>query len=294
MGKIVIIGSGPAGVSAALYTARARMETVVFTMGPGALGKAHEIENYYGFAEAVSGQELEQAGIRGAERLGVSFLEEEVVGVYYLWEEEAFQVKTTKGSHRADCVILATGTSRLDPPLPDLETLVGKGVSYCAVCDGFFYRKKDVLVYGNGDYAVHEALELKNLAKTVTIVTDGQPMRADVPAGIRVDTRKIAGLIATETFEGVRFEDGTTLEAQGLFIAYGIAGSAALAKKIGAVTEGNSIVVDEGMATNVPGLYAAGDCTGGMLQIAKAVYEGAKAGTEAVRFLRGREKMQHG
>lgn len=289
MAKVIIIGAGPAGVSASLYTARAQMETLVFTTGRSALGKAHEIENYYGFAEPVSGQSLEDSGIAGAKRLGVEFREEEVVGLYF---GEGLLVRTTKGDYTADCVILATGTSRLTPPLAGLKTLQGKGVSYCAVCDGFFYRKKDVLVYGNGDYAVHEAMELMPMAASVTIVTDGKPMEADVPDGIRVDTRKIAGVLKDESFAGVMFEDGERLYGKGIFIAYGIAGSAALAKKIGAFTEGNHIVINENMATNVPGLYAAGDCTGGLLQIAKAVYEGAKAGTEAVRYLRGLTKQQ--
>lgn len=287
MAEVMIIGGGPAGVSAALYTARAQMKTTLFTTGKSALRKAERIENYYGFSEPVTGQSLEESGLDGAKRLGVEIREEEVVGLY--WEDRLI-VRTAKGDYPADCVILATGTSRLAPPLPGLKELEGKGVSYCAVCDGFFYRKKPVAVLGSGEYAAAEARELVPLASSVTILTDGAEWEFDVPEGVSVDTRKIAGLRGEETLNGVLFEEGEALDAAGLFVAWGIAGSAALAKKIGALTEGTRIRIDENMATNVPGLFAAGDCTGGLLQVAKAVYEGAKAGTEAVRFLRKQGK----
>ncbi|MCI8513928.1 MAG: NAD(P)/FAD-dependent oxidoreductase [Lachnospiraceae bacterium] len=289
MAKVRIIGGGPAGVSAALYTARAQMETTLFTTGRSALKKAEKIENYYGFSEPVTGQSLEASGLDGAKRLGVEIREEEVVGLYW---EDGLIVRTSEGDYPADCVILATGTSRLAPSVPDLKEYEGKGVSYCAVCDGFFYRKKPVAVLGNGEYAAAEAKELLPLASSVTILTDGNEPEVPAPEGAAVDTRKIAGLRGEGKLDGIVFEEGEALDAAGLFVAWGIAGSAALAKKIGALTEGNRIRIDENMATNVPGLYAAGDCTGGLLQIAKAVYEGAKAGTEAVRFLRARGELK--
>lgn len=287
MAKVIIIGAGPAGVSAALYTARANLDTTVFTTGRSALSRAEKVENYYGLSEPVSGQSLESSGISGAKRLGVEFREEEVVGLYY---EDSLLVRTTEGDYPADCVILATGSSRLTPPVPGIREYEGKGVSYCAVCDGFFYRQKDTVVYGSGEYAVQEAKELLPMAASVTILTDGKEPETAIPDGIGVDTRKIAKLTGGERLSGIQFEDGEIRPADGLFVAWGIAGSAALARKIGALTEGNRILVDENMATNVPGLYAAGDCTGGLLQIAKAVYEGAKAGTEAARYAREHAK----
>jgi thioredoxin reductase (NADPH) len=287
MADVVIIGAGPAGVSAALYTARAQMRTTIFTTGKSALNRAEKIENYYGFSEPVTGQSLEESGLEGARRLGVDVREEEVVGLYF---EDRLLVRTAKGDYPADCVILATGTSRLSPPIPGLKDYEGKGVSYCAVCDGFFYRKKRAAVLGSGEYAASEAKELLPVAASVTVVTDGKEPEVPMPDGVSVDTRKIQALEGGERLERIVFEDGEAQETDGLFVAYGIAGSAALAKKIGAFTEGARIAVDENMATNVPGLYAAGDCTGGLLQVAKAVYEGAKAGTEAVRYLRSKEK----
>jgi thioredoxin reductase (NADPH) len=158
-------------------------------------------------------------------------------------------------------------------------------VSYCAVCDAFFYKGKNVAVLGSGAYAYHEAEALKPLVGGLTILTHGQLPEAKFTAPII--TEPIARIEGEKTVTHVRFENGDKLEISGLFIALGSAGSTELAKKIGAATDVNGIVVDAGQQTSIPGLWAAGDCVPGMKQIAKAVYEGALAGTEAVRFLRG-------
>ncbi|MBS7174882.1 NAD(P)/FAD-dependent oxidoreductase [Massiliimalia timonensis] len=283
MANIIIIGAGPAGVSAALYTARAGIQTTILTNGKGALQKTEKIENYYGFAQPISGPELEQVGLAGAVRLGVEVKQTEVLGITF---EEKLVVQTTSGNFPADSVLLATGSSRTTPRIPGIRELEGHGVSYCAVCDAFFYRGKSVAVLGNSDYALHEALELLPVAGSVTLLTDGLPPSVEVPEQIQTDLRKIAAIRGTEQVEAVEFSEGDPLLADGIFVAYGVAGSTDLAKKIGAVTDGNRIVVDERMATNIPGLYAAGDCTGGLLQISKAVYEGAKAGTEMIQYIR--------
>lgn len=283
MAKVIIIGAGPAGISAALYTVRAGIETLVLSNGGGALKKAERIENFYGFPQPVSGEELMERGIEGARRLGVTFLEEEVVGIGF---ENSLTVSTTAGTHAADTVLLATGTSRLAPPIPGLKDFEGRGVSYCAVCDAFFYRGRDVAVLGSGEYALHEAMELSHVARSVTILTNGQTPSAAFPEQFSVVTGEIAAVEGGGMLGGVRLKDGTLVQTDGLFVAVGVAGSVALAKKIGAMTEGSAISVDENMATNVPGLYAAGDCTGGLLQISKAVYEGAKAGISIVKALR--------
>ena len=175
------------------------------------------------------------------------------------------------------------------PKIRGIREFEGKGVSYCAVCDAFFYRGKDVVVLGNGAYAQSEANELLPLAASVTVLTDGKPLLFTPPDGVRVVEKKILELQGNERLSGVLFEDASNLPAHGLFVAYGVAGSADLARKIGAVTQGPRIVTDENMATNIPGLYAAGDCTGGLLQVSKAVYDGAKAGMQAVLFLRGKK-----
>lgn len=285
MAKVVIIGSGPAGVSAALYTARAGIDTTVLTRGPGALARAEGIENYYGVPGPVSGAELERRGIEGAKAVGVQFVEAEAVGLTFT---DKLTVETLSGDYPADAVILATGASRAAPPIPGLKTLEGHGVGYCATCDAFFYRGKDVAVLGSGEYALHEASALLPLAKSVTLLTGGAPLTAEFPPEIALCTEKVEAILGEEAGKvtGVRLAGGRELPLDGVFVALGVAGSTALARKMGAEVDGNRIVVDEHMMTTVPGLFAAGDCTGGLLQVAKAVYEGAMAGNEAAKALR--------
>ena len=284
MPNIVIIGSGPAGVSAALYAARAGVQTTVLTKGPGALDRAELIQNYYGFAEPISGAELERRGIEGAKALGVNFVTAEAVGLTYT---DRLTVETLAGEFPADAVILATGASRAAPKIPGLVGLEGHGVSYCATCDAFFYRGKDVAVLGNGEYALHEVQALLPVVKSVTLLTNGSPLTAQFPPEVAVHPEKIDAILGEERVTGVQLNGGGIVELSGVFVALGVAGSTALARKLGAEVDGNRIVVDpRTMQTTLPGLYAAGDCTGGLLQVAKAVYEGALAGTEAARALR--------
>ena len=283
MPKIIIIGSGPAGVSAALYAVRAGADTTVLTKGPGALDCAEKIENYYGFAQPVSGAELERRSIENAKRLGVKFVAAEAVGLTYT---DQLTVETLGGDYPADAVILATGASRAAPRIPGLAGLEGHGVSYCAACDAFFYRGKDVAVLGSGEYALHEVQALLPVVKSVTLLTDGAPLTAQFPPEVRVLPQKVEAVLGETVVTGVQLSGGETLAVSGVFAALGVAGSTALARKLGAKVDGSRIVVDEKMQTTVPGLYAAGDCTGGLLQVAKAVYEGAQAATEAVKALR--------
>ena len=283
MPNIVIIGSGPAGVSAALYAARAGVETTVLTKGSGALDRAELIQNYYGFAEPISGAELERRGIEGAKALGVQFVTTEAVGLTYT---DKLTVETLAGDFPADAVILATGASRAAPHIPGLAGLEGHGVSYCATCDAFFYRGKDVAVLGSGEYALHEVQALLPVVKSVTLLTNGSPLTASFPPEVTVCPEKVNAILGEERVSGVELSSGKTVALSGVFVALGVAGSTALARKLGAEVDGNRILVDEHMQTTLPGLYAAGDCTGGLLQVAKAVYEGALAGTEAAKALR--------
>ena len=283
MPNIVIIGSGPAGVSAALYAARAGVETTVLTKGPGALDRAELIQNYYGFAEPISGAELERRGIEGAKALGVQFVTTEAVGLTYT---DKLTVETLAGAFPADAVILATGASRAAPHIPGLAGLEGHGVSYCATCDAFFYRGRDVAVLGSGEYALHEVQALLPVVKSVTLLTNGSPLTASFPPEVTVCPEKVNDILGEERVSGVELSGGKTVALSGVFVALGVAGSTALARKLGAEVDGNRILVDEHMQTTLPGLYAAGDCTGGLLQVAKAVYEGALAGTEAAKALR--------
>ena len=283
MPNIVIIGSGPAGVSAALYAVRAGVDTTVLTKGPGALDRAEKIEIYYGFSEPISGAELERRSIANAKRLGVQFVAAEAVGLTYT---DKLTVETLSGDYPADAVILATGASRAVPRVPGLAGLEGHGVSYCAACDAFFYRGKAVAVLGSGEYALHEVQALLPVAGSVALLTNGAPLTSQFPPEVKVYPQKVEAILGETAVTGVQLSGGKTLEASGVFVALGVAGSTALARKLGAAVEGSRVVVDETMQTTVPGLYAAGDCTGGLLQVAKAVYEGALAGTEAAKALR--------
>lgn len=288
MTDVMILGNGPAGISAAAYTTRAGLSTLVIGRDGGALLKAHKIENYYGFSRPVSGAELIQTGLEQAKRLGAQIVADEIVGISYDGEFEAAGIA---GSYRAPAMILATGSSRNAPRLEGLRQLEGHGVSYCAVCDAFFYRGKEVAVFGDGEYALHEAMELLPVAGSVTLLTNGKEPSVAVPGGIRVETRKAVRLEGDPTLSAVVLEDGTRLSVSGFFVALGVAGSTDLARKLGAQTNGNAIEVDSAMQTSIPGLFAAGDCTGGMLQVAKAVYEGAQAAAGVIKMVRALKKV---
>lgn len=284
MSDIIIIGKGPAGISSALYTKRAGIDTTVIGKDYGSLMKAGKIENYYGFTQPISGNQLIEDGIRQAQRLGVDVLDEEVLGISYT---DSLTVITKDHEYKASSIILATGAARSAPNIDGLEELEGRGVSYCAVCDAFFYRGGNVAVLGNGEYALHEALTLLPIASKVRILTNGKEPEINIPDEIEVVQDKIASLNGNDgTLASIGFENGASFPIDGLFIAIGVASSTDLARKLGATTKDNHILVDENMATNIPGLFAAGDCTGGLLQISKAVCDGAKAGTQAIRYLR--------
>ena len=288
MADVVILGSGPAGISAALYTARAGLSTLVVGRGGGSLEKTGNIENYYGFPEPVPGKVLIKNGIGQAKRLGVDIIEDEVVGISY---DGNFSVKTKSKDYSAPFVIMATGSSRNTPKIGGIKEFEGKGVSYCAVCDGFFYRKKEVAVLGCGEYAQHEASELAPIVGKVTVLTNGDEPSAEFPPEMEINKKKISSLEGENgVLKSVRFSDGTSLAISGLFVAVGVAGSTDLAKKLGAETSGAYIVTDENKRTNIPNLYAAGDCTGGLLQVSKAVCDGAIAGTSIVKEFRKLKK----
>ena len=178
MEKVIIIGAGPAGISAALYAVRGNLDPLVINNGIGALEKAEKIENYYGLEHPLSGQELYDTGIAQAKALGVRILDAQVLGVGGF---DTFVVKTTEGEFETQSLILATGSKRAAPKIPGIKEFEGKGVSYCAICDDFFYRGKDVAVLGNGDFAMHEAKELSNTASTVTIYTNGEEPKFTPP-----------------------------------------------------------------------------------------------------------------
>ena len=295
MENIVIIGAGPDGISAALYAARGNMNPLVINNGIGALEKAEKIENYYGLEQPLSGKELYERGISQAETLGVRILDAEVLGINGF---DTFTVKTTAGDFDTVSVILATGGKRSAPKIPGLKKFEGRGVSYCAVCDAFFYRGKEVAVVGNGEFALHEAEELRNVTQDVTIYTDGKEPEFSREHPIAVNTMKIQAIEGDDKVSGLLMQSDTAAQdaevpensfypADGVFVALGTAGSTEIARQMGAeITDKGNIKTDEEMATTIPGLFAAGDCTGGLLQVSKAVYEGSMAAISAGKYVR--------
>ena len=281
---VLIIGHGPAGISAALYALRAGLDVILVGKGVGALEKAHMIENYYGLEKPLTGAELFEVGKKQAERLGAKFAEDEVTDLFFDGKE--FVATGLKGEYRGRTCIMATGSARKKTPLPGMAEMEGHGVSYCAVCDAFFYRGKDVAVLGAGEYALHECNELLNVVGSVTLLTNGAEPTAAFSDKVTIEKRPLKALLGEGNFAGVALEDGTELKLDGLFVALGSASAMDLCRKAGAAFDGGSAVLDKSFMTTVPGLFAAGDCTGGTLQVAVAVGEGAIAGLAAIKYLR--------
>ncbi len=292
MADILIVGQGPAGVSAALYALRAGLTVQMVAKGSGGLLKAHEIENYYGLERPVSGLELENIGKAQALRLGAELLTDEISDLLYDGSE--FVARSAKNEYRALACILATGAVRQKKSIARLQELEGHGVSYCAVCDAFFFRKKNVAVLGAGEYALHEAEELAAVGASITILTNGDEPTAVFPESFKIETRKIKGLLGDERLKGICLEDGEEISFDGLFVALGTASALDLARKTGAAFEKGKPVLNRNFETTLPGLFAAGDCTGGILQVAVAVGEGARAGLSAIDFVRQRKLKADG
>lgn len=284
MYDIIIIGAGPAGISASLYAKRAGANVLVLYYGESNLDKAETIENYYGFEYGIDGKTLYENGIEQAKNLGIEVRNEEVL---HIEKVEDFTVKTTKGEYKSKSVIISTGNKKLRPNIKGVLQFEGKGISYCAICDGFFYREKNVVVIGNGEFALNEANDLKNIANNVKILTNGLEM--ETSSDYEIVTKKIKEIHGEERVKSIEFEDGEQLEVDGIFIALGKAGGSDFAKKMGVMLEKDNIKVDENMKTNIEGLYSCGDVTGGLLQVCKAVYDGARAGLDSAKYIRRKE-----
>ena len=282
MYDVVIIGAGPAGISASLYAKRANLNVLIIYYGESNLEKATKIDNYYGFIDGISGAELYKNGIEQAKKLGVEVKNFEVLGIDYM--QDAFNIKTESENFETKTVILATGNKKVRPNIKGIEEFEGKGISYCAICDAFFYRNKNVAVIGNGKFAVNEAEELSHVVNKVSILTNG----LDEPeSDFEVNTKRINSINGKEKVTDIEFEDGSKIDVDGVFVALGEAGASDFAKTLGILQNGDNIKINEKMETNVPGIYACGNVTGGLLQVCKAVYEGAEAGLSAVNYIRG-------
>lgn len=281
MYDVIIIGAGPAGISASLYAKRANLNVLILYYGQANLEQATKIENYYGFPEGVGGKELYNEGIKQAKNLGIEVNETEVLGIES--NGETYNVKTVEGSFETKAIILSTGNKKIKPNIKGISEFEGKGISYCAICDAFFFRNKNVAVIGNGNFAISEAEELSHVVSNVTILTDG----LNKPnCNFDVNTKKISAIVGDTQVRKVEFEDGSFIEIDGLFIALGEAGASDFAKTLGIIQNGENIKINDKMETNVKGIFACGNITGGLLQIAKAVYEGAEAGISVANYIR--------
>ena len=280
MKDCIIIGCGPAGISAGLYLKRANKDVLCLYSGGSSLEDASLIQNYYGFPNGISGKELYNNGIEQAKNIGIEVKNEEVV---HIEKSDCFKVKTNVSEYEAKSVILAIGNKKVKPNIEGIKEFDGKGVSYCAICDGFFFRNKNVVVIGDGNFAISEAEILKNVTNSVKILTDGNNIKGKT--NFEVVEKKITKISGNDKVENVEFEDGTKIEADGVFVALGEAGAFDFAKILGIIVDGQNIKVDENMRTNIDGLYAVGNSIGGLLQVSKAVYDGAVAGLDVIKYL---------
>ncbi|MFH0993586.1 MAG: NAD(P)/FAD-dependent oxidoreductase [bacterium] len=281
MPDVIVVGGGPAGISAAIYLRRFKRDVLVLMKDFGALGKAESIENYYGFPEPITGAELLRRGIAQAERLGVKVAKEEVLAIE---ADATFTVKTNHGVHQATTVLLSTGMTRVNLKAKHYADFIGKGISFCAVCDGFLYRQKKIGIVGNGEFMLEELEILRNFSADLTVFTNGEPL-AHHPEHAVVVTEPLLELIGSDHLESVKTLT-KTYPLDVLFIAVGTASAADFALRIGAMMEQNQIVIDANYMTNIPGLFAAGDCIGGLQQVAKAVADGAGAGIAIHKYLK--------
>ncbi|MEF8772700.1 NAD(P)/FAD-dependent oxidoreductase [Halodesulfurarchaeum sp.] len=292
MADIIIIGGAPAGASAAIYTARADKETLVFDKGGGTTRAVETIENYYGFPEGTTGPELVELGHEHAERFGAEFLEEEVIRVGQ--DGMRYSVETESGEYTAEGLIIATGGSYKTPGIGNIEDYENEGVSHCVECDAFFFQGQTVGVVGAENYAAKEALLLLDYTEDITLYTNGDEIDMDEHLVDQLERAEIS--IVTEPIDRVEgegeleravFEDGTETSLDGLFVAVGQAGGQDLAEMLGLPTDGNYIDVDEDMGTGMEKIYAAGDCIGGNRQVASSVGEGANAAINLLEELQG-------
>lgn len=198
MYDVIIVGAGPAGISASLYTVRRNLKTLIIYKEKSALEKTSKIENYYGFENGIDGVNLYKSGIKQAQNIGAEVIKDEVTNIKIDYlnsnidnKKQIFKVQTLNNEFEAKAVILATGNKKSKPNIKNIDEYEGKGVSYCAICDGFFYRNKDVAVIGNGDYAISEAMDLQNIAKSITILTNGRQAPEYRSENIEVNTKEI-------------------------------------------------------------------------------------------------------
>lgn len=295
---MIIIGAGPAGMSAAVYAGRYKLKTLVVGEMPGGMAaEASRICNFLSYKE-ISGMELTQKMEEQVKSLGVEIKYERVKEVS---KKKDFEVKTSSGVYLSRKLILAMGTEKRKLGLKNEGKFLGKGVSYCATCDGAFYRDKIVGVVGGGNAALTSALLLSEYAKKVYIFYRRENFFRAEPAWVEQveKNKKIECLFKTEVvelkgkerLEGVKLSKGKEVKLEGLFIEAGEVPNTELARRLGVELDGNFIKTDREQRTKVKGVLGAGDMTNGPLkQIITAAAEGAIAATSAYKELKEEEK----
>ena len=298
--KVLILGSGPTGYAAALYAARAELQPVVLTgtqLG-GQAALTHIIENYPGFPEGVGGAELGELFQKQAERFG-AVTEFDTANAVDL-SKRPFRVTTDSGEYLADVLIIATGASPNHLNIPGEVELTGRGVSYCATCDGWFFKDKKVVVVGGGDSALEEGLFITRYASSVTIIHRRDTLRAGAILQKRAMNHPkikfiwntvVTEAIGTEKLEGVKLKnvktgEESTLETDGLFIFIGHTPNTQMFKGQLEMTDLGYIKVNEKMETNVRGVFAAGEAADPHFrQVITSAGMGAAAAISATRLL---------
>ncbi len=300
---VVIIGGGPAGLTAGIYTARARLKSLLLEKGAtgGWIINAGVVENYPGFPDGVNGLELADAMQQQAVKFGLETLTAEVTGLDLKSEQKV--LKTSEGDIIAGAVIIAGGSDRIKLGVPGEEEFTGRGVAYCAVCDGYFYRDIPVAVVGGGNAAMNEALELTKFASKVTVIHRRDELRATKILQERafaepkieflwntvVEAIEGEGTVKKLGLKNVQTGEKSTLDISGIFVATGFRPNTEYLKNIVGLAENGTIITNEKMETNVPGILAAGDIRANSIrQVAAAVGDGAVAAIYAERHITGK------
>lgn len=299
MHDVIIIGGGPAGATAAIYAARAKLDTLIIEKAyfGGQMAIATQMDNYPGI-DSISGNELGENMINQAKKFGAVAINEEVLDLEL--DKAVKKVKTSEKVYETRTVILCMGASPRKLGLPNEEMLTGSGVSYCATCDGAFFRDKDVAVVGGGDTAAEDALYLSRFCNKVYLIHRRDTMRAskflsnlvlENPKIIPVWDSVVQEIIGDIMVTGLRIRNVKTdeishLNVNGVFIAIGNIPNSELVKGKVELNEGGYIKTDENMKTNIPGVFAAGDIREKPLrQVVTAASDGAVAGQAAEKYL---------
>ncbi|NOX63325.1 MAG: thioredoxin-disulfide reductase [Chloroflexi bacterium] len=300
--NVIIIGSGPAGFTAGIYAGRAQLKPLLFTGNDigGQVAITYEVENYPGFPEGLPGPELVERFQKQAERFGARIEYDYVSEVDFT--RHPFVVRTQSGSeYQAKSVIIATGATPRKLQVPGEQELVGRGVSYCATCDGFFFRGKDVVVVGGGDSALEEGLFLTRFADKVTIIHRRDELRASKILQKRAfENEKVdfiwdtivtsinageSGAVASVTLKNVKTGETREFPTEGVFIFIGHEPNGWMFEGQLEMKDGY-IVTDRNMHASVPGVFAAGEIQDNHFrQVATSVGQGAMAAMEAEKFL---------